>query len=98
MFYPKEESGNRKGCDTIDNKQFLTREGDPFSFIPPFVLLDRGSCTFVQKARNAEYFGAALAIIADNVDLETPNMVVMEDDGSGHSLTIPSVLLSKADA
>ena len=39
-----------------------------------------------------------MAIIADNKPGENPGVVIMVDDGSGHSISIPSVLISYNDA
>ena len=39
----------------------------PNNLVSPFVLmLDRGDCTFVTKVRNAQHFGAAAVLIADD--------------------------------
>jgi len=81
----------------------------------PFILMvDRGSCSFVQKARNAQHAGAAVVIIADNLclcnDSACLNMTagsfqscqstepIMADDGSGGDITIPAFLIFKQDA
>lgn len=79
----------------------------------PFILMvDRGSCSFVQKVRNAQHAGAAAVIIADNacqckhekICTPEPDAIcekhepIMADDGSGYDITIPSVLLFKQDA
>ena len=80
----------------------------------PFILMvDRGECTFVQKVRNAQHFGAAAVIIADDVclcgtekscvprrkgDPCEPNEPIMADDGSGGDITIPSFLMFKQHA
>lgn len=79
---------------------------------PFFLLVDRGSCSFVQKVRNAQHAGAAAVIIADNTcqcsheKVCTPEAntecekhePIMADDGSGFDITIPSVLMFKQDA
>jgi len=83
------------------------------AFKSPFILMvDRGSCTFVKKARNAQKAGAAAMIIADTTCLciagdscvsageafcETKEPI-MADDGSGSDVTIPSFLMYKQDA
>lgn len=80
----------------------------------PFILMvDRGSCSFVQKARNAQHAGAAGVIIADNLclcnDAACLNVTsdvqncqnsepIMADDGSGGDITIPAFLMFKMDA
>jgi hypothetical protein len=57
------------------------------------VLLDRGSCAFTVKAKNAQDAGAIGVIIVDNV-LETPPPSM---GGSDSSVTIPAVMISQAD-
>jgi len=78
----------------------------------PFILMvDRGSCTFVQKVRNAQSIGAHAVVIADNTclcdvgDLCTLENVeceqkpaILADDGSGGDIAIPSFLMLKQDA
>jgi len=79
----------------------------------PFILMvDRGSCSFVQKVRNAQHVGAAGVIIADNIcicsDEECTavnpgvkcenNEPIMADDGSGGDIDIPAFLIMKHDA
>jgi hypothetical protein len=85
------------------------------SWKAPFILMvDRGVCTFVKKARNAQKLGAAAMIIADSTCLcaykDTcksddnaaaiceANEPIMADDGSGADVTIPSYLMFKQDA
>mmetsp|Transcript_5372 Transcript_5372/g.12673 ORF Transcript_5372/g.12673 Transcript_5372/m.12673 type:complete len:494 (-) Transcript_5372:207-1688(-) len=68
---------------------------DPWA--PPFIaLIDRGACTFVTKVRNAQRRGASAVILADNKD--ESEIHVVADDGSGHDISIPSVMMKKSDA
>lgn len=106
-------------CDSnVDtHKGFPSRtkgsDGKMDAWTPPYILmLDRGGCTFVQKARNAQRSGAAGVIIADNTclcsDLECVELSdqttcetsepIMADDGSGSDISIPSFLMFKKDA
>ena len=62
----------------------------------PFILADRGECSFVTKVRNMEHAGAGLAIVVDNSNKKIDE-VVMSDDGTGVGIRIPSVLISKQD-
>jgi len=90
----------------------LDKNGKMLPWPSPYILMvDRGSCTFTQKVRNAQRSGAAAVIIADNtclcsadqcssdpgVDCE-PREPIMADDGSGSDITIPSFLMFKQDA
>lgn len=56
-------------------------------------IIDRGSCTFVQKVLNAQAAGAIAAIIVNNVDDGTPAPM----GGSDSSVTIPNVGLNFAE-
>ena len=58
------------------------------------MIADRGDCSFVQKVRNMEDAGVAVAIVVDNSD-EDINQIVMSDDGSGSGIRIPAMLISK---
>ncbi len=62
------------------------------------VLIERGTCGFAQKARNATLAGAAAVIIynnAANINAAPPGMA---DDGiNGAFVTIPSVSIRRAD-
>jgi hypothetical protein len=60
-------------------------------------LADRGNCSFVTKVRNIERHGVKLAIIGDSSDGESENLI-MTDDGTGHSINIPSFIIRKHDA
>lgn len=56
-------------CDktTVDPTKGYPTRPDNSPWTPPFILMvNRGSCSFVQKARNAQHAGAAGLIIADN--------------------------------
>ena len=59
----------------------------------PFMIADRGNCTFVTKVRNMEEAGVAVAIIVDNKE-EGVNSIIMSDDGTGAGIRIPGLLIS----
>ena len=48
----------------------------------PFYIADRGGCTFVMKALNAQNAGAKLLIVVDDQE-ENENFVLPVDDGHG---------------
>lgn len=60
------------------------------------MLIERGSCTFVTKVRNAEYAGASIAVVIDN-RFENVTNVIMGDDGTGFGIRIPSMLIGKTE-
>ncbi len=57
-------------------------------------LIDRGTCAFVDKVKNAQNAGAIAVIIADNVAGSPPPGM----SGTDPTITIPSVRISLADA
>ncbi len=77
------------GCSTILNAADVAGK---------IVLIERGTCGFAQKARNATLAGAAAVIIynnAANVNAAPPGMA---DDGiNGQFVTIPTVSIRRAD-
>lgn len=60
-------------------------------------MVDRGDCHFVKKAQNVQNFGAMMMVVADNKDMEDPELLIMADDGRGGSVKIPSFLIGKSD-
>ncbi len=76
---------------------------------PPFLLLaDLGGCTPVSKARRAQELGAAGLILSshhclcdEHCDFEDKceeRLPYLKDDGSGGSITIPTMLIGKGNA
>jgi hypothetical protein len=55
-------------------------------------LIDRGTCTFVVKVKNAQLAGAIGVIVANNVSSGLPGM-----GGSDATITIPSLGITQAD-
>jgi hypothetical protein len=62
----------------------------------PIVMVDRGSCSFVTKARNVEKIGGALALVVNNKQ-EDLDQVLMADDGTGADIFIPTIMISQED-
>jgi hypothetical protein len=56
-------------------------------------LIDRGTCTFVIKVKNAQIAGAAVAIVANNIAGPPLGM-----GGADPTITIPSVMIGLDDA
>jgi len=78
------------------------------SFQSPYVLLvDRGGCSFVSKARRAQSMGATALVAVDSrcvcgEECEPQQTCqatepVLSDDGSGADVSIPAVMLHKQD-
>lgn len=60
------------------------------------MLVERNDCTFTQKSINVQKEGGKLAIVIDNV-AERSESIVMADDGKGHFVTIPTVIINRSD-
>lgn len=72
----------------------LELESNPDHY--PIVMIDRGNCTFVTKARNVQRVGGLFAIIVNYHD-EDIDQLILTDDGTGSDIYIPTVLISKKD-
>lgn len=90
MYY---NENNAKGCDEYQQIQF-TKDAD--GDITPFIIAERGGCSFVKKVRNMENIGAAVAIIVDDNEEDIDN-IIMSDDGTGGGIRIPAMLIGRTD-
>lgn len=61
---------------------------------PPIVLVDRGNCTFVTKARNVQHAGGSMVLLVNN-EPRPVNFIIMIDDGTAFDIQIPVVLISQ---
>ena len=90
MYY---DETNTRGCEAYEERKFETdSDGD----VTPFMIAERGDCSFVKKVRNMENLGVAVAIIIDDQEENIEN-VVMSDDGTGGGIRIPAMLIGKTD-
>ncbi|CAD8162347.1 unnamed protein product [Paramecium octaurelia] len=62
-----------------------------------FIMMGRGNCSLVTKVLNAEKAGYSLAIIGNNNESPLESDLVMEDDGQGYLVNIPSIIISQRD-
>ena len=90
VFYNETEGA---ACSPITPLDF---GADPDARNSAILLVDRGSCLFVVKVRNAQDAGAQAVIIVDNVPEDVEGLI-MTDNGSSGNLSIPSFLISKKD-
>lgn len=98
VYQPDKKTGKYFGCDSdAQDSSGISLEFDSDYSIDgvPFLMIDRGSCTFVKKVENAELRGALAAIIVDKIDEQSK--VMMADDGKGNNITIPAILIGKSD-
>ena len=88
------EENNLEACQrtslpkNLDNSQF--NEG--FRIL----IAKRGGCSFVHKARNAQFGGFAMVVVVNNMDTDIKK-IIMTDDGSGNDIYIPIAMISKDD-
>jgi hypothetical protein len=75
------------GCNALTGANALAANGN-------IALIERGTCTFVTKVKNAQNAGAIGVIIADNVAGSPPAGM----GGADPTITIPSVRITQADA
>jgi len=88
VYAPK---GDMDACEPID-KALIPNWPEKK---PVVLMVDRGTCTFVTKVRQAEETGAAAVIIVDNKDERY--LPYMADDNTGANIQIPSMLIHKDD-
>lgn len=72
------------GCSPLTNAAAVSGK---------IALIDRGTCTFVIKVKNAQNAGAVAAIIVDNTPVTPPPGM----SGTDSTITIPSVRITQAD-
>jgi hypothetical protein len=71
---------------------------DEFHAEDTFLLVDRGGCSFLQKARNAQKNGASALIVADNKeDSDTLTQMQPMPDDHALDIKIPCIFISTAD-
>lgn len=90
---------NLDGCSTFLLNDFHQVDIDDPYFLNEnmVVLVDRGGCTFVQKAENIQKFGALAALIVDNIKENTESILMSDANNKGEGLHIPTYLISYED-
>jgi len=78
------------GPTTTDGCSSFTNAG---SVSGKIALIDRGTCTFATKVKNAQNAGAVAVVIVDNVSAATPPGM----GGSDATITIPAVSITQAN-
>ncbi|HUP61034.1 MAG TPA: PA domain-containing protein [Thermoanaerobaculia bacterium] len=84
------DAANDEGPSTTDACTAFTNASDVAGRI---VLADRGTCTFVTKARNAQAAGALALVVANNVETCQP----LAMGGTADDITIPAIGVKKSD-
>ena len=83
------DAADTLGPTTLDG---CSAYSNPAELAGRVVLVDRGECTFVEKALRAQAAGAIGIIVANNVTCGLPPM-----GGDSTAVTIPSIGISKSD-
>jgi hypothetical protein len=84
------DAADSAGPSTTDGCSALTNASSVGGHL---ALLDRGTCSFVTKAKNAQNAGAIGVIIVDNrLEIPAPGM-----SGTDTSITIPAIMISQPD-
>ena len=90
IFYDT-KSNNSQGCVPF-NSTITSKDIDNY----PILILHRGGCSYVTKARNAQKARASMLFVVNNVPGPV-NSITMGDDGTGTDITIPTMLISLED-
>ena len=85
------DAENTDGPSTSDACTALT---NPSEVAGRIVLADRGTCTFVVKARNAQAAGALALVVANNVETTCQPLAL---GGTADDITIPAIGITKSD-
>jgi hypothetical protein len=85
------DAADAAGPSTSDACSVLT---NPAAIAGKIALVDRGTCGFAVKVKNAQNAGAIAVVISNNVPGGPPGGMA----GVDPTITIPSVLISQADA
>jgi hypothetical protein len=85
------DAANTEGPSTTDACTAFTNASEVAGRI---VLADRGTCTFVTKARNAQAAGALGLVVADNVETTCAPLSM---GGTAEDITIPAIGVRKRD-
>jgi len=79
-------------CEKVPENYF---QSDPMDEkTKAIALVERGTCTFVQKVKNCQEAGAKGVVVFNNAMDSLP---LMSDDGTGDSVSIPSIIISSLD-
>jgi hypothetical protein len=91
---------NKDGCMEFQELDFVSDHLKEASLDghKPIIMVERGNCHFVIKAKYIQKFGAIMALIADNKEFEDPEKLIMSDDGTGKLIKIPTFLIAKNDS
>lgn len=95
VYYDPNNKDTDLACNYEKMKDIIT---DKSNFVDsvPIVMLDRGSCHFVDKARNVQKAGGKVALIVNSDEKEIDN-IIMADDGTASDIMIPLILISNKD-
>ena len=84
---------NNEACQSFP---YIPKIGNQFQESMKILLVKRGGCSFVQKARNAQRGGYSMVIIVNNIKTNIKDEII-SDDGSGNDINIPIIMISQDD-
>ena len=93
-----DENGSKKGCETLKVPPTLKVNSED---VPWIALLERGSCTFLQKVKAMQESGASAVIIGgtSNTNPRTGGLIRMDiakgEEEESKNIKIPSVYIMK---
>ena len=101
---------NTTACGPISSQEDLDEQEQGNLSKNGFILVEAGDCSFETKARNVEQFGGQVAVIIEQPEMsfssqeEQKDLEILNDDlpftlgviydGTGNSITIPTVVIS----
>ena len=95
VYFDPNNSDTDLACNYEKMKNIVTEKTHTIDNAP-IVMLDRGKCHFVEKARNVQNAGGKVALIINSDDVNV-EQIIMSDDGTASDIMIPLVLISKKD-
>ena len=91
-LFIQQDNDRIEACLPVSSR--IPTTGSQFQENFKILIVKRGGCSFVQKARNAQRAGYSMLIIVNNLETGIKN-IIMSDDGSGHDIHIPIVMISQ---
>ena len=88
------EERNLEACNSVTTQKSLDDPQYNEGF--KILIVKRGGCSFVHKARNAQKGGYSMIIVVNNMQTDIKK-IIMTDDGSGNDIYIPIAMISKDD-
>jgi len=95
LYYDLSNNEEDYACNPLQTSAYAFKASQNDYY--PIVMVDRGNCNFVTKARNVQKIGGLFALIINNNEDDDIDQLIMADDGSGSDIYIPTVMIYKND-